>query len=173
MASIVGSTDFSEKPPPASRGVFTMMNVASDARTAASVSVVADSLPLDSVINSCNPGSCTGALPALIASTFFASRSTDVTRNPFAAKHADIGEPNFPSPITEIAFTMCPLIEFLSPTAIAPQPLRLRRQTQMPTQPLLEPAKHRLRHPPEIPLPDILIFHIVRNPVRKNMLHFH
>src|SRR4029077_16187998 len=41
-----------------------------------------------------------------MASTFLLSTSTAVMRNPLAAKHAASGAPSFPSPTTEIEFSM-------------------------------------------------------------------
>src|SRR5260370_32865978 len=41
-----------------------------------------------------------------MASTFFLSTSTALTPNPLAAKQAASGAPSFPSPITEIVFSM-------------------------------------------------------------------
>src|SRR5271155_3030354 len=106
MDSQVGNAYLRENPPPGSLGVATIIKVASDSRTAASQLCEAFRLARPSWINSARPGSCTGARPLLMASTLTASRSTACTWNPRAAKHAAMGEPNLPKPMTETDFTM-------------------------------------------------------------------
>src|SRR5712664_485003 len=101
-----GSTYRNENPPFGSLGVDTTTNVASESRTAASPSVVAESLPSHSRISSSKPGSVTGGKPFLIASTLPLSVSTPVTRKPRAPNDAPHGAPSFPNPITEIDFSM-------------------------------------------------------------------
>ena len=91
----------SKKPPSSSLGVGTMRKVASVSLTAATVSVIAVRHARPSAIISPSPVSYTGALPSLIASTKEAFTSTPIVVNPLAAKHAAIGDPSLPRPITD------------------------------------------------------------------------
>src|SRR6185436_4671664 len=49
--------------------------------------------------------------------------------------------------------------------------LSLRGQTEVPAEGALEGAKHPLGHPAEVPDNLVAILHVVRNAIRKNVIH--
>src|SRR6266853_1725783 len=83
-------------------------------------------------------------MPRSMASTFAASESTPMARTPRAAIAATIGAPSFPKPMT------LTLIGMTLPDTMFPSG-RLRGETRMPAQALLQHTQERRGHPMKIP----------------------